>query len=496
MSLRVRLFLSHSLVIAVSLAILALILGLVLSDFQTRLARVRLSTIASELVLANRRPVTAAQQDSPDRFFERVARLANQRGLRAFWLDDDGAILSDSLPGQRATLGVQRLDVTRPPPASAADTDIIAMGEFRDARDRVWEYVVAKIRPEILKSDLIAFARPVPVATLTLFDLVEENLFRRIVISGLIALVVAGVIAALVARSIARPIQKVALGAAAIAQGHYDQRVTVTGPAEVVELANDFNQMAERVQSAQQRERDFVANVSHELKTPLTSIQGFAQAIRDGAITDETTTQNAGQVIFDEAERLRRLVTGLLDSSRLEAGEASLRRDSVGLNDIARATLPKFELRAEAGGVALRGQYSELPAILADGDRISQVLVNLIDNALKHTPRGGQVLVETAARRDPRGQRAGVEIVVSDTGRGIPAADLPRLFERFYQVDKARAQTQPGSVGLGLSIVKQIVDAHSGRITIQSAPDIGTRVAVWLPTGPRDALPAVQSSQA
>ncbi len=115
---------------------------------------------------------------------------------------------------------------------------------------------------------------------------------------------------------------------------------------------------------------------------------------------------------------------------------------------------------------------------------------------LANTPRGGQVLVETAARRDPRGQRAGVEIVVSDTGRGIPAADLPRLFERFYQVDKARAQTQPGSVGLGLSIVKQIVDAHSGRITIQSAPDIGTRVAVWLPTGPRDALPAVQSSQA
>ena len=105
MSLRVRLFLSHSLVIAVSLAILALILGLVLSDFQTRLARVRLSTIASELVLANRRPVTAAQQDSPDRFFERVARLANQRGLRAFWLDDDGAILSDSLPGSAQPWG-------------------------------------------------------------------------------------------------------------------------------------------------------------------------------------------------------------------------------------------------------------------------------------------------------------------------------------------------------------------------------------------------------
>ena len=248
--------------------------------------------------------------------------------------------------------------------------------------------------------------------------------------------------------------------------------------------------MAARVQAAQQRERDFVANVSHELKTPLTVIQGFAQAITDGAVSEPTQTREAARVIFTEADRLKRLVTGLLDSSRLDAGGSALRRTPLNVNTVIAGLLQAFERRAADAGVSLRASYGEVPAILADGDRLAQIMNNLLDNALKHTPARHEVRVETAARRDPRGNRPGVEIAVVDTGRGIPPEDLPRLFERFYQVDKARAQTAPGSVGLGLSIVKQIVEAHQGRVSVTSTLGAGTRMSVWLPAG------SVQSEQA
>jgi signal transduction histidine kinase len=285
-----------------------------------------------------------------------------------------------------------------------------------------------------------------------------------------IGLLFGAVAAALVARSIAKPIQHVSEAARAISAGDYSQRVKVDSPFEVKQLADDFNHMVERVKSAQQTERDFVANVSHELKTPLTSIQGFAQAIRDG---DASDTQHAASIIFDESTRLQRLVNTLLDSARIESGAAQMSKNSLDINDVASACVTKLQPRAQEAGLTLSAQLAGgLPKIVGDGDRLAQVLTNLIDNAIKHTERG-KVTVETKAVKN------GVEIGVSDTGGGIPPDDLPHIFDRFYQADKSRSGGK-GS-GLGLAICKQIVDAHGGKIDAQSVMGLGTRVAVWLP---------------
>jgi two-component system sensor histidine kinase ResE len=239
-------------------------------------------------------------------------------------------------------------------------------------------------------------------------------------------------------------------------------------------LAQDFNHMAARVQAAQQAERDFVANVSHELKTPLTSIQGFAQAIEDQAVSEPEDVQHAARVIREEAERLRRLADGLLDSAQIQSGTIRMAHVPLNLNEIAQASLDRLQQRANNAGVVLATRLAALPAVAGDGDRVAQVITNLLDNALKHTPSGGKVTVETQVAKD------GVELSVLDTGAGIPPEDVPRIFERFYQVDKSRSEKTVGS-GLGLAICKQIVEAHGGTLSAQSAVGVGTRMTMWLP---------------
>ena len=227
----------------------------------------------------------------------------------------------------------------------------------------------------------------------------------------------------------------------------------------------------DRVKASQQTQRDFVANVSHELKTPLTSIQGFSQAILDKA----TEPARAAQIINDEAGRMRRLVDGLLDLARLDAGQAALQRAPTDLGPILQSVAEKLSLRAQERQVTLKVEIATLPIIVADGDRLAQVFTNLLDNALKHTPEDGNVTL--IARSDsPSGT---VSVVVTDTGQGIPADDLSRIFERFYRVDKSRAAGH--GYGIGLAITKEIVQAHSGAIKAESVVGLGTKFTVRLP---------------
>jgi signal transduction histidine kinase len=242
----------------------------------------------------------------------------------------------------------------------------------------------------------------------------------------------------------------------------------------VAALGGALNRMAQQVQATQQGQREFLANVSHELKTPLTSIQGFAQALLDGTADSPAVTERSAGIIYSEAERMRRLVEGLLDLARLEAGAPALRLAPLDLRAHLAATLERFGPRAQAAGVTLVSALpAALPPLTADGDRLAQVFNNLLDNALQHTPAGGQVTLSAVA--------AGREVVVavSDTGPGIPPADLGRIFERFYQVDKSRAR--PGGVGLGLAISREIVAAHGGRLEVQSVVGQGTTFTVRLP---------------
>lgn len=305
-----------------------------------------------------------------------------------------------------------------------------------------------------------------------------------------VALLAALIVGYLLARSISQPISRLAVAAGAIARGEYKQRVPVSGHGELALLTQEFNDMASEVSRAHQVQRDFIANVSHDLKTPLTSIQGFSQAILEGAVKDETGYKQAAQIINTEAQRMGRLVSQLLTLSRLQSNLTTMEMRPIELNPLlAQLVLAMQPLSAEANVELMLKIGTSSGIVLADADRLREAFSNLIENAIKYTQSGGTVTVET--KQAP----SGVEIEVRDTGRGIPKEDLPRVTERFYQVDKSRSSGVGQSVGLGLAITREVILAHQGKMDIESTPGVGTTVRVTLPaTGEqRNGKPHLQS---
>lgn len=236
--------------------------------------------------------------------------------------------------------------------------------------------------------------------------------------------------------------------------------------------------------------RDFVANVSHELRTPLTSILGYAETLSAGALDDPERAHRFVTVIQRHAQRLTRLVDDLLALSNLELGKTTLQLTKVDIAALIQRVLEGFAPLARAKKVDLRAHFAgELEPLWGDPDRVEQVLVNLVDNAVKYTAEGGAVTVYASTTdeaigthlRPPRPKGSWVEICVQDTGVGIPSRDLPRLTERFYRVDQARSR-ELGGTGLGLAIVKHILQAHGGAMRIESELGRGTSVFVYFPT--------------
>lgn len=307
------------------------------------------------------------------------------------------------------------------------------------------------------------------------------DLGPQLLFSGLIGLAAALVLGFLLTRSIAAPLRNISRAARSIARGNYNQRVPARGPREVRDLAANFNHMSEDVQRSQQTLRDFLANISHELKTPLTSIRGFSEAILDGTIDDADGIARSARVINGESNRLLRLVQELLDLSRIESGQASMREDQFALDELFNHVSEVFALRGEETGVTLEMAPAPNTRIRGDFDRLEQVLDNLIDNAFRHTPAGGAVRVASTVIGPGR-----VQLTVADTGRGIAPGDLPHLFERFY---RANGSNQPGH-GLGLAITREIVRAHGGEIWATSDLGHGTTFVFTLPTADRAGLPA------
>ncbi len=235
--------------------------------------------------------------------------------------------------------------------------------------------------------------------------------------------------------------------------------------------------------------RDFVANVSHELRTPLTAIKGYAETLLGSAGDDRETAQRFLAIIDRHSERLGRLINDLLALSDLELGRTPMRLNAVVVGSAVDDVLQIFAEPVARAGVRVEAQVAPgLPPVHADGDRLRQVLINLVDNAIKYTPAGGRVVVKAvpAAGVEHAGM---VELAIEDSGIGIPAQDLPRLTERFFRVDKARSR-ELGGTGLGLAIVKHIVQAHGGSLAISSALGQGTTVRVFFPIAP--AQPAIE----
>jgi len=385
-------------------------------------------------------------------------RAANAFDVRILLFDGNGGLLKDTDSSQ------SRIDLPRRKPLNREVPTV------RDELGKVWLYT------QQLLNDGTTLVVTTPRPRVPLLTTLRDELLPILIQGGGIALLLSLVLAFGVARWVADPLQRL------VAASQHEpvaetETVPERGPREVRELTRAFNDMIARVRSSQTSQRNFVANVSHELKTPLTSVQGFAQAILDDTATTPTELKQAAEVIYNESGRMHRMVLDLLDLARLDAGTADLKMTRVDMRLLLESMAEKFGLQAQKKEISLVIDLPpNLPTLIADGDRLAQVFTNLVDNALRYTPAGGQVALQAQSTQTE------MEISVVDTGVGIPADALPHIFERFYQADLSRSGGEKKhGAGLGLAIVHEIVAAHSGRITVRSQEGLGTTFIVHLP---------------
>ena len=450
-SLRSRLWLSYALVITVALlaVIVVLLVYLLRNPLLYRETLQRLRGVQTQLSTNPRELL----QDTA-----KLREIAEANNARIVIFDATQALVFDSNPDQPALPFPRNTLVNR-------------NSQFAtDAQGGSW----LQTKSRLPNGNMIVTAAPRPATKF--LNVFADELLTPILQGGVIALLLSLVLAFAISRSVADPLQQVVLAARSYPQSAEAEPVSLRGPREVQDLTQAFNSMIQRVNNTQKAQRDFVANVSHELKTPLTSIQGFAQAILDHTADSPDARKQAAQIIYDEAGRMHRMALDLLDLARLEAGTADLNISAVDAGALLRGIAEKFSIQAQQAEVDLQVNVPQgLPSLLGDGDRLAQVFTNLVDNALKFTPANGRVAL--SAKKD----EGWIEFEVADSGVGVESEALPRLFDRFYQVDTSRAGGEGHGAGLGLAIAREITQAHGGKIGVRSSMGHGTTFTIRLP---------------
>ncbi|TME63099.1 MAG: HAMP domain-containing histidine kinase [Chloroflexi bacterium] len=451
-SIATRLFLSYIAVVVVGLAVAAVAISGLLLRYEDDQTRVHLEELSAPFLTAIQTGVRAGQQprEIVDALTEQ-AHAANTRLLittaaRRVVIDSDGRLVGSILPQPSAS----------------------NIGEFTESPDQ-WLFVRQQLRQAAAGGvglGFIVVARPRAVLTDTL-----RALLPSLALSGLVALAFAVLVAALLARTITRPLRDLVGGVRRFAGGDYGTRVPLAGPSEVAEMGTAFNEMASEIQRSRGSEQAFLADISHELRTPLTSIQGFAQAIVEGEARGDAVSHVA-EIIHREARRLVRMVEGLLQVARLESGGQSMAREDVVPARLLESAVAALEVQAKTAGVSFDVEGAEaLPSLRGDPDKLAQLFLNVLDNAMKHSPRGTTVHV--------RGSRddGAVVVRVRDAGSGLPQGAQTRLFQRFYRGENA----QRDGAGLGLAIAQAIAQAHGGSIRASNVDGGGAEFTVRLP---------------
>jgi len=454
-SLRSRLWWSYALVILGALFVTAVILVIYLirSPLAFRQANARLQAVES-VILNGQTDLSGLSQTALQNILQTYDKTFD---IRILVYNSNREVLADSRNGSAsAFVTLRRLQL------------LLKGSGLRDASGKLWLYTVSRVKD----GNYLVLATPRP--KVALLAILRDEFVPPFTVAGVIALLVSLLVAFWLARWIGDPLQQVVIASRQMPSAEAAP-VAPRGPHEVQELTRAFNEMNTRVQTSQKSQREFVANVSHELKTPLTSVQGFAQAILDGTAGTPEAQKQAAQVIYDESGRMHRMVLDLLDLARLDAGTLDLQRAPVDLAALLNSIAEKFAPQARLGNVDIRVEAATLPAITGDGDRLAQVFTNLVDNALKFTPAGGSITLRATQTT------SGVQVEVIDTGAGIPAEALPHIFDRFYQADPSRPGGRKHGAGLGLAIVKEIVGAHGGKICVRSEPGGGSTFTVTLP---------------
>lgn len=486
-SLRTRLFISYIVLLGIALFAMSVVLILFFSARPSPAEPTynRLAAIVQGINIRDLLEEFAPdEQRIPDDFSKVVTLLdgfASTRNVRVMWLANianEQIVLYDTA-GKFATQSdivinneqffSENLAQTLSPNSQQL------YGSFTDPDGKEWLFGgitrPARLRNNVRSIFVVAEPRPT-VSLREVLTQFSSSILPPLAQASAVGIVIALAMAAFISRSFVQPLSNLLTGVKAVTEGNYEQHVPEMGPPEVRELAAAFNVMSDEVRTTQHSQRDFLANVSHDLKTPLTSIQGYSQAIMDGAVRDPA---QAARIIYDESGRLNRLVVELTDLIRMQAGGMSMKMTSLDLNVIATSLAERLDVVAQKKNVTVSTQLTpDLPHITGDGDRLAQVMTNLLSNAIKFTPAGGTIIIKTDLTA------TGVALTVADSGIGIPRSDLPRIFERFYQVDKARGPQR--GTGLGLAITQEIVHAHGGTISIHSdGINTGTSVRVLLP---------------
>jgi signal transduction histidine kinase len=350
--------------------------------------------------------------------------------------------------------------------------------EWKDGRVRTFEFT-----PPGSKRKFLAVAHPVRLQKRVYGALIVakpkaelrerwQTLIERLALAALAGILVAGALAWYLSRRITEPVQKLSVAADNIAAGVYEVP-EIEAYGEIGQLAERFRQMAARLREAEELERNFLMTVSHELRTPLTAIRGHVEALREGVAQDESTRQESLGVIAQEAGRLERLVGDVLDLAKLDTRRFTLLHEEVDMGTLLERAYNAFAEEARRRDIDYRQDISARPVIVADGDRVLQIISNLLSNAFRWTPDGGRVELHLAT------ENGAVSVAVEDSGPGITEEEQERIFRPFWTRDGT-------GTGLGLAIARELALAHGGRIQLKSAPGEGARFELVLPVSPRD----------
>ena len=435
--------------VAVTIAIMYVTVGFALRQKEESQQFVQLQ--------AQTQSVAAAFTNGGHLATQQVTRLLNQYQRRAVIVEATGTVLFAK-------------QFTRPPSWS-----LVLQGQAIHGTDDGLEYYGV---PVVRESHIIAavfLARPsqsggLVGASKATFSLLK-SVWWQLLLAGAISAAIALALARVLARGMTQPIRDMAAAAQRLARGDYGTDVPVQSRDELGRLAETFNRMAGELESLERLRRDLVANVSHELKTPISALRAHLENLLDGV---EEPDRDTLQLMLGQAERLTRLIEELLDLSRLESGAVTLQLEPVRLEPLVAQVGREVQV-ARTRSISFRNRVPvDLPPLQADRERLYQVLFNLLDNAFRFTPAGGSITVDAACRDDE------CEVSVEDTGPGIPDEHLPFVFERFYRVDRARARGD-GGTGIGLTIAKSVVEAHGGRIWAERVEEGGCRFTFVLP---------------
>ena len=458
-TLRNRLLISY--VVLILIILLGIVLGFIWSTIQNPIGYQQSS---QQLALAAEWINTRLNVDREIKpaFLDRViTNEATNRKIRVVGFNSKGIVTYDSATGNLPNL-------------SLFANDSLKIGErsevklFRGDENRFWFYLVLKFDEDQY------FLLATPRQRISITSMVRDQLLHPVVIAGSAGFFAALLLSIWLSSWMNQPLKNMASNAPVMLSD--DSKVlNVEGPQEVQKLATTFNKLIRQIKSVRHSQKVFLGNVSHDLRTPITSIQGYSRAMLDGTLQSPEEYQKGARVIFDEADRMQRMVEEMLLLTRLEAGSVPLNKVDITLKPILLSVVEKVKPQYVEKQIELEILMDSMMHCFADGDKMMQIFTNLLDNAIKYTPDHGKIRI---TGRTSAGYH---HIAIMDNGIGISEMDQRNIFDRFFQADMSRKSDGKHGVGLGLSIVNQLIRMHDGKITLQSKINEGSTFTVILP---------------